>query len=110
MQVPSAGGALYFLSFRDDYSDFRVVNFIKQKSEAAECLKNFVALLHSQTGQLVATIRSDNGGEYASSDLQSWIKKGYSARNNRSLHPPAERRVRTRQPDHCRGSSYVTLF
>jgi transposase InsO family protein len=75
MQVSSIGGALYYVLFEDDSSGFRVVRFIKQKSEVATCFKDFVSLLHAQTGQLVSVLRSDNGGEYENHELQAWLRK-----------------------------------
>jgi hypothetical protein len=51
------------------------VRFIKQKSEVAECFKDFVQLLHAQTGQLVAVLRSENDGQYENNELQIWLRK-----------------------------------
>jgi len=101
MQVRSSGGALFYVLFQDDYSGFRHVSFLKQKSEVEESFKCFVALLHSQTGQLVTVLRSDNGGEYESSSFKAWLRKkgirhetsvrytpqqnGVSERDNRTL-------------------------
>lgn len=75
MQVKSLGGALYYVIFQDDASGFRQVRFVLHKSEVSSCFKEFVSMLNTQTGQLVATLRSDNGGEYESTDLQSWLRK-----------------------------------
>ncbi len=101
MQTKSLGGALYYVSFKDDYSGYRFVNYIQAKSDAANCFKEFVSLLHAQTGQLVACLRTDNGGEYEGLDFQEWLKRkgirhettvrytpqqnGVSERDNRTL-------------------------
>jgi hypothetical protein len=71
IQVKSLGGARYYLLFRDEYSNFRAVHFIKQKSEVLEHCKTFIALLHTQTGELVTEFRSDGGTEYLL--LDSWL-------------------------------------
>ena len=73
MQVNSLKGARYYISFRDDFSGFRVVYFIKEKTEVPECCRNFIALLHTQTGQLVISFRTDGGTEYL--PLDPWLKK-----------------------------------
>ena len=74
-QVASIGGALYYVIFRDDHSGFRVVRFLKLKSEVSQCFRDFVNLLHAQTGYLTAVLRSDNGGEYEGTDFQHWLLK-----------------------------------
>jgi len=95
------GGARYYVLFSDDCRGFRHVCFIGLKSEVPNFFKNFVSLLHAQTGQLVAVLRSENGGEYESSDFRSWLakkgirhetsvrytpqQKGISERDNRSV-------------------------
>ena len=70
MQVTSLGGARYYLLFRDEYSNFRAVQFIKQKSVPERC-KAFIALPHTQTGELVTEFRSDGGTEYLL--LDAWL-------------------------------------
>jgi len=75
MQVKSFGGAQYYVSFKDDCSGFRQVRFIQSKSDVAARFMEFVSLLHAQTGQLVAVLRSDNGGEYEGNEFQAWLKK-----------------------------------
>jgi hypothetical protein len=73
MQVNSLKGARYYVSFRDDFSGFRVVYFIKEKTEVPHCCKAFIALLHTQTDQLVVVFRTDGGTEYLL--LDPWLKK-----------------------------------
>lgn len=75
MQVQSIVRASYYVLYHNDSSGFRVVRFIKHKSEVAECFKDFVQLLHAQTGQLVAVLRSENGGQYENNELQIWLRK-----------------------------------
>lgn len=67
------GGARYFVVFIDDFSGWRAVFFLKRKSEVTNYFKNFVAALRSETGYLVHTLRTDNGGEFRSTELQSWL-------------------------------------
>lgn len=75
MRQKYLNGALYFVIFQDDYSGYRVVNFIKTKSEVFGHLKNFSAKLENETNNHIMTLRSDNGGEYMSNHLQTWLKE-----------------------------------
>lgn len=66
---------VFFVTFKDDYSGYCVIRFIKKKSEVAELFQHFVLRVEAETGQKVKTFRSDNGGEYESHELQNWMKK-----------------------------------
>ena len=88
ISVPSIGGSRYYVLFKDDFSGFRVVHFIRQKSEASELFKLFVIRLHSETGQCVHTLRSDNGGEYGGKEFNSWLsKKGIKHESSAPYNP-----------------------
>lgn len=64
MQETSLSGARYYVLFKDDCSGWRVVHFLKNKSEVATNFKLYAARLETETGKTVKTLRSDNGGEY----------------------------------------------
>lgn len=49
-QVKSIGGAIYCCTLRDDHSDFRAANYLKAKVQVAESVKDFISLVHTQTG------------------------------------------------------------
>lgn len=51
MQEMSIGGSRYFLLFKDDFSHFRFVYCIKQKSEVIEKFRIFVKFAHSNVLQ-----------------------------------------------------------
>lgn len=96
MQIQSIGGASYYVLFHDNSSGFRVVRFIKHRSEVADCFKDFVRFLYAQTGQLVAVLRSDNGGEYENNELQIWLRK-WGIRHETSVrHTPQQNGVSER--------------
>jgi len=62
MPSPSIGHARYYVLFTDDFSGWRVVYFMKSKSEVPALFRLFVASLLNETGNNVRTLRSDNGG------------------------------------------------
>ena len=64
MNIASVGGSLYFLTFKDDYSNFTWVYMLKKKSEVLEKFLEFLALAENFTGKRLKRIRTDNGGEY----------------------------------------------
>ena len=67
MHIPTPSGARFFVLFTDDFSKSRHVYFLKHKSEVPEFFKDYTSLLRSETGNLIHTLRSDNGGEFISS-------------------------------------------
>jgi hypothetical protein len=62
MQESSFRGFGYFVAFRDDFSKYRHVYFMKQKSEFAEKLKQFLAETKTM-GHTVRELLTDGGGE-----------------------------------------------
>lgn len=60
-EIPSSGGAKYFLLLKDDYSGFRFVYFLKHKSETRSNIEKFITLAENQTGNKIVTLRTDNG-------------------------------------------------
>ena len=73
-QLPSMGGSMYYISFTDDYSRFRVLSFMQKKSEAFQCFKDYVMMVESSHGP-IQYIRSDNGGEYTSKQFREFCKE-----------------------------------
>ena len=74
MSVSSPGGARYFALFKDDFSGFCSVSFLKHKSEAANSFQAFVHRVEVETGNKINTLRTDNGGEYVGSSFEEWLK------------------------------------
>ena len=64
MQVPSLNQALYFLLIKDHGSGYRKCHFLKNKSEAADLILQFIPLFETETKKKVQRIRSDRGGEF----------------------------------------------
>src|SRR5690606_35722925 len=70
MPVESLGGKEYFVVFKDDFSRFRCVYFIRNKSEVPEMFKKFVAVAKN-AGHVIKTIMCDGGTEFLNSDMRN---------------------------------------
>lgn len=72
--VPCRVLCKYFVTFTDDYSRCCKVYFLKQKSEVLSKFKEFEKTFSKECGQKVTRLRTDNGGEYTSSEFQEYLK------------------------------------
>lgn len=61
---PTREGFRYFLPFLDDHSEYGVVYRLKEKSGAADALKDYHVRAEKHTGQQLKAIQTDNGGEF----------------------------------------------
>lgn len=75
MQAASINGSRYYLLFKDDYSHYRTISFLKSKDETLECIKDFIALAVNETGNKLKTLHTDNGLEFVNSGMQELLKK-----------------------------------
>lgn len=91
LDTPSPSGTKYFLTMIDDYSRYIEIYFMKQKSETAGYIKEYVKKMETQFERKVKKIRSDQGGEFSSKDLMAFYKSegiqaqftaGYSPQQN----------------------------
>lgn len=66
----SLSNCRYFVLFKDDYSGFRYVYFMKERSEVPEKLKWMLAECKA-AGHTVTELLSDNGGEFDNAEVQT---------------------------------------
>lgn len=100
MQEQSLGGAKYFLLFKDDFSHYRTVFFIKNKSEVPELTKKYINSTKSRTGSSILVLRSDNGGEYINKRMEILLEAHGITHQTTVPYTPeqngrAEREIRT---------------
>ena len=100
MQVASPNGTRYYVLFKDDFSLYKAVYFLKLKSDTSESFKTFSQKIFNQTGNRIETLRSDNGGEYTGQDFKDWmaingIRQQTSAAYTPQQNGKAERDHRT---------------
>jgi transposase InsO family protein len=73
-QIPSAGGKRYVLTFIDDFSRFSVIYLLSAKSEVSIKIKEYINYVERFTEKKLKCLRTDNGGEYSSEDLEKYLK------------------------------------
>lgn len=99
MHVKSIGGARYFLLIKDDFSNFRKIYFLKEKSEVCRQIEKYLSLVKS-INCTVAVVRSDNGLEFVNINVGK-LMEGHGIRHQKSVsYTPqhngrAERDMRT---------------
>ena len=96
MPFPSIGHARYYVLFTDDFSGWRVVYFMKSKSEVPALFRLFVASLLNETGNTVRTLRSDNGGEYEGNDFKRYLAEKGIRHETSAAYTPAQNGVAER--------------
>lgn len=69
----SMSGYHYFVLFKNNYTKFRVIDFIKEKSEVADKLKQFLAETKT-AGHVVKELLSDNGGEFDNKQVKEILQ------------------------------------
>lgn len=100
VSIASLGGKRYALVIVDELSRYTWVFFLKNKSEAASEIINFVKRMETLNGKLIRMIRSDNGTEFRNATLESFceekgISQNFSAPRTPQQNGIAERRNRT---------------
>ena len=96
MPVKSLGGASYFLTFIDDSTRKVWVYLLKNKSDTFDAFKKFLAMVENQSGRKLKTLRTDNGGEYVSSEFKNFCSQKGIARQYTTPYTPAQNGVAER--------------
>lgn len=98
MQVKSLGGARYFLLLKDDYSSYRTVFFVKEKSEVCDLIHKYINVVSKSHD--ITVLRSDNGTEIVNKRIKQLLEqKGITHQQTVPYTPEqngrAEREMRT---------------
>ena len=96
MSVQSFKGSHQFVIFIDNFSRCVRVYFIKQKTEVLQKLKEFEAAATNEAGCKIGTFRTDNGGEYMSSDFEESPKSKGTKHETSVAHCPQQNGVAER--------------
>lgn len=98
---PTHSGCRYFMVLIDDFSRYTIIFLLHYKSEAFTRFTQFVAQVETQhQPRRIQTLRSDNGGEYTSSDFLTFCQSRGISRQFTVPYTPqqngvSERRNRT---------------
>lgn len=100
MQETSFGGSRYMVLFRDDYSNYRHVFCVKEKSDVPEIIAKYLDQVEADTGKKVKALRSDNGVEYCNKEVCDILRKHKITHQRSTPYTPehngrAERDMRT---------------
>ena len=75
----SVGGATYAVMFTDDATRWRMVYFMRAKSDTLTMLKRYIqdvgVLMKGKRLKELRGLRSDNGGEYTGEDFKAFCRK-----------------------------------
>ena len=89
MPVVSMGGAQYFVTFIDDFSQKVWVYSLKRKHQVLIVFQRFVILVEMQIDKNVKCLRFGNGGEYVSKAFQDFCDaKGIKREFTAPYNPP----------------------
>ena len=102
MPIMSMGGAMYFVTFIDDFSQKVWAYPLKRKEQVLEVFQRFVTLVKTHTRKKLKCLHLDNGGEYVSKAFQDFcdekgIRREFTAPYNPSQNGVIERMNRTIQ-------------
>ena len=88
MHVPSLGGSNYVMICVDDFTRFKIVSFLKKKSDTAGALKDVIADYIKPAGLDIGAIRTDEGGEFEG-EFNDCSSSSRSSTNTHPLTPPS---------------------
>ena len=74
-KVPTLRGSRWFVTFIDDCTRMTWLCLMKTKDEVNLLFQNFHKMIETQYNAKVRVLRSDNDGEYQSSDLQKYLEE-----------------------------------
>ena len=77
MNVRARHGAIYFITFIDDFTRFGYVYLISHKSEALSCFIKFMNLVENQLDKKIKALRTDRGREYLSDEFKRLNKREF---------------------------------
>lgn len=100
MQENSIGGARYFVLFKDDFSHYRKVYFLHEKSQVIDYIDDYIKTLKRETNCEVKNFRTDNGTEYVNEGVKNLLSKNGICHQRTVPYSPeqngcAEREMRT---------------
>lgn len=75
MNVESIGKSNYYVVFKDDYSGYRKIYFLRNKSEVKNKIEIFCNEVKTRFGESIKELCTDGGGEYIDRNLRDYLEK-----------------------------------
>ncbi|CAM8961061.1 unnamed protein product [Rhodiola kirilowii] len=98
--IETMSGAQYFLTIVDDKSRCVWTYLMKKKSEVADLLIQFFAMVVTQFAKRIKVLRSDNGGEFFSTRLSSFLSLKGCVHQSSCAYTPQQNGVVERKHRH----------
>jgi transposase InsO family protein len=93
MSVTSMKGASYYVTFIDDFSRKTWIYFMKTKDEVFSHFREFKTQVENMTRKKIKVLRTDNGGEYTSSEFIDFCKEAGIKREKTVPYNPQQNGV-----------------
>ena len=97
---PTLGGSRWFVTFIDDCTRMTWVYLMKSKGQVNSLFQQFHRMIKTQYNAQVQVLRSDNGGEYKSSELRQYLDTHGIIHQTTCPNTPQQNRVAERKNRH----------
>ena len=97
MTTTSLSRYVYYVSFIDDYSRKNQRYFLKRRDEVFEKFKEFKALVENVPEKNIKILKSDNGGEFTSTEFNDFCKEDGVKREITTPYNPQQNGVAKRK-------------
>lgn len=74
IDVPSLGNSKYFVLATEEFSNYKLIEFVQSKEEITNIVKRIITQVELESNRPVKQILSDNGSEYVNHNLSSWLQ------------------------------------
>lgn len=85
--IPSLNKAKHYVLCKDEFSDYRMVDFVESKGQVADKVKLMITKAKLETGNQVLMLHSDNGTELMK-DLTSYLSENGIIKSTSAPHTP----------------------
>lgn len=73
ISTESLGGSKYFVLAVEEFSNYKLIDFVKNKSEIADVVKRMISRVELESRRPVKMIQTDNGTEFINSNLENFL-------------------------------------
>jgi len=75
INVESAGGARYFVTFIDDYSRYTITVMLRNRSDVIQAFKDYKQKMENLTNRRIKKLRTNNDKEYVFKEFSDFLKQ-----------------------------------